>query len=77
MPTPGLHEVLKRARKLSRPYRAADGRGFRRKVLAIPAPHRWYQQMIVGAAMMTGLAELDPGYSEISAEQRAALVAEE
>ena len=36
----------------------------------IPADHKWYQQMIVGAAVVTALAELDPQYPEVSAEQR-------
>lgn len=41
----------------------------------IPADHKWYQQMIVGAAVVTALAELDPRYPEVSPDQRKALAA--
>lgn len=41
----------------------------------VPSDHKWYTQLVVGAAMVAALADLDPRYPELPAAKRAELAA--
>ena len=41
----------------------------------VPSDHKWYTQLVVGAAMVATLADLDPQYPELPASKRVELAA--